>query len=52
MHLDKKAYNLYLVTVVITGMLLFMVVSLIYVVNSVSSGSSAEMAKKERAKMR
>jgi len=52
MHLDKKEYNIYLVTAVITAMLLFMAGSLFYIVNNVSSGSSAEMAKKERAKMR
>ena len=51
MLLNKKMYSLYLVAAIIAGRLLFMVGSLIFVVKGVSSGSSAEMAKKERAKM-
>ncbi len=51
MLLEKKSYSLYLTAAIITGMLLFMMGSLVFIINAVNSGSSAEMAKKERLKM-
>ena len=51
MVIDKKEYNLYLVSAIIAAMLLFMVGSLAFIISDVNSGSSIEMAKKERAKM-
>jgi len=51
MVLEKKSYGIYLAAAVITAMLLFMVSSLAHIVNGVSGGSSADMAKKERMKL-
>lgn len=48
MVLEKKSYGIYLTAAVITAMLLFMLGSLVKIVNGVNSGSSVEMAKKER----
>ncbi len=50
MLLDKKTYSIYLAAAVITGMLLFMLGSLIFIINDVNSGSSADLAQKERSR--